>query len=302
MKNIGIDIGGTFIKSAIADEKGKILISSKTPTPKDGRLIPSAVLKVSHEMSDKLKIDFGEINSIGIGTTGVCDSKNGIVVSSANIENYSNLHICELIEKETGKDTFLDNDANCAALGEYVLSGECDSFVFITLGTGVGGGIVLSGKLLRGINCAAGEIGHMTIVKNGEKCNCGRYGCWERYASVSALVKSAVAAGMKGEVNGKTIFEYYKKGDDIARDVVTNWLEYVSEGICNTINIFQPDVVVIGGGVSREGDLILNPIKEFVKENSMTGRSQELLQTDIRISKLFNDAGVVGASFLYTQK
>lgn len=302
MKNIGIDIGGTFIKSAIVDEKGKILISSKTPTPKDGRMIPSLVAKISREMAQKLGVDFEKINSIGIGTTGVCDSKNGIVVSSANIENYSDLHICEFVKKECGKDTFLDNDANCAALGEYALSGECESFVFITLGTGVGGGIILSGKILRGVNCAAGEIGHMTIVQNGEKCNCGRYGCWERYASVSALVKSAIASGMKGEINGKTIFEYYKQGDPIAREVVDKWLCYVAEGVCNMVNIFQPEVIVIGGGVTREGDLILNPIKEFVGENSMTGRSKELLQTDIRISKLFNDAGVVGASFLYTQK
>lgn len=302
MKNIGIDIGGTFIKSAVVDNSGKILMSAKMPTPKDGREIPSAVVKICRELTKKCSLEKDDVNSVGIGTTGVCDSERGVVVSSANIKNYSDTHICEIVSKETGLDAFLDNDANCAALGEYIVTKEKpESFVFITLGTGIGAGIVYSGKILRGVNCAAGEIGHMIIRKDGRKCNCGRLGCWERYASVSALVHEGEIAKPGSEINGKTIFEMYKKGDGEIRPVVENWIEYVAEGICNTVNIFQPNVIVIGGGVSREGDLILNPIKKFVEENSMTGRS-DLKQTDIRAAKLFNDAGVVGASFLYTQK
>lgn len=303
MKNIGIDIGGTFIKSAIVDKKGKIIISAKTPTPKNGKEIPGAVISCCRELVLKANLNWEEINSVGIGTTGVCDSKKGIVISSANIENYDNTHICEEVEKAIGKSAFLDNDANCAALGEYIVSeNKPESFIFITLGTGVGGGIILSGKILRGVNCGGGEIGHVIIQKDGEACNCGRYGCWERYASVSALVRQTKNAGITGEVDGRTAFSLAQKGDERAVKVLNKWLEYVAEGICDMINIFQPELIVIGGGVSREGDKILNPVKKFVSENSMTGKISSLPQTRLQVSKLFNDAGVVGASFLYTQK
>ncbi len=303
MKNIGIDIGGTFIKSAIVDKKGKLVISSKTPTPKNGKDIPGVVITACRELVSKSNITWEEINSIGIGTTGICDSKQGIVVSSANIENYDNTHICDEIENALGKSTFLDNDANCAALGEYIVSDDKpESFIFVTLGTGVGGGIILSGKILRGVNFGGGEIGHIVIEKDGEECNCGRRGCWERYASVSALVRQTRNAGIDGEVNGKTAFELAEKGDERAKNVLDKWLGYVAEGICDMVNIFQPKLIIIGGGVSREGDKVLNPVKKFVKENSMTGKLDSLPQTEIKVSKLFNDAGVVGASFLYTQK
>ncbi|MBQ7876418.1 MAG: ROK family protein [Clostridia bacterium] len=303
MKNIGIDIGGTFIKSAIVDKKGKVIISAKTPTPKNGKDIPRAVISSCRELVSKANLNWDEINSVGIGTTGVCDSKRGIVISSANIENYDDTHICEEVEATLGKSAFLDNDANCAALGEYIVSEDKpESFIFITLGTGVGGGIILSGKILRGINCGGGEIGHVIIEKDGEVCNCGRQGCWERYASVSALVRQTKNAGITGEVDGRTAFSLAEKGDERAVKVLDKWLEYVAEGICDMVNIFQPGLIVIGGGVSREGDKILTPVKKFVSENSMTGKISSLPQTEIQVSKLFNDAGVVGASFLYTQK
>ncbi|MBQ7953396.1 MAG: ROK family protein, partial [Clostridia bacterium] len=295
MKNIGIDIGGTFIKSAIVDKKGKVIISAKTPTPKNGKDIPSAVIAACRSLVLKANISWDEINSVGIGTTGVCDSARGIVISSPNIANYDDTHICKEVNEALGKSTFLDNDANCAALGEYIVSEDKpESFIFITLGTGVGGGIILSGKILRGINCGGGEIGHVIIQKDGEKCNCGRCGCWERYASVSALVRQTKNAGITGEVDGRTAFNLAEKGDERAIKVLDKWVEYVAEGVCDMVNIFQPGLVVIGGGVSREGDKILNPIKKFVSENSMTGKISSLPQTKIQVSKLFNDAGVVG--------
>ncbi|MGM9551846.1 MAG: ROK family protein [Clostridia bacterium] len=302
MKNIGVDIGGTFIKCAIVDKKGNITASCKTPTPKMGSDIPDAVIDLIYSLLKKSNLTVDDIYTIGIGTTGICDSKNGIVITGANIEGYKNIEICRIIKEKTGKDTFIDNDANCAALGEYVAANvKCHSFIFITLGTGIGGGIILNGKILRGVNGGAGEIGHITLVKDGEKCNCGRKGCWERYASVSALSRQTREAGFTGEVNGKTVFEKSLKGDKVAQKVLDKWLNYVSEGICDMVNIFQPDLIVIGGGVSREGDRILKPVADFVNKNSMTGKITALKQTDIRISQLFNDAGVIGASFLYTQ-
>ncbi|MBR5536217.1 MAG: ROK family protein [Clostridia bacterium] len=301
MKNIGIDIGGTFIKAAIVENNGNIIISSKTPTPKEGTLLADKVIEIIDEIVKKSATDMNKIKSIGIGAPGVCDSKKGVIVSCPNIEGCKNISICSYIEKKTGIPTLLDNDANCAALGEYMVSDKrADSFVFVTLGTGVGGGIILDGKILRGINSAAGEIGHIVIDRNGERCNCGRYGCWERYASVSALVRQAKAAGLGQNVTGKSIFAEKYKGNKRADEVIEKWLSYVSEGICDMVNIFQSDEIVIGGGISREGDAITDSIKRFAEENSITDKN-ETRRTKIRVSRLFNDAGVVGASFLYTQ-
>lgn len=301
MKNIGIDIGGTFIKAAIVEKNGKIVLSSKTPTPQRGSEIPERVVEIIGDLTKRANVAMGDINSIGIGAPGVCDSKEGVIINCPNIPGCKNISICEYITKKTGVKSFLDNDANCAALGEYMTwDSKPEGFIFITLGTGVGGGIIIGGKILRGVNSAAGEVGHIVIVKDGEMCNCGRRGCWERYASVSALVRQSKAAGFTGDVSGRTVFEEKNKGNKRAEEVLDKWLEYVAEGICDMVNIFQPDVIVIGGGISREGDSILNPIKEFVNKNAMSDRACSA-QTEIKISGLFNDAGVVGAGFLYTQ-
>lgn len=301
MKNIGIDIGGTFIKAAIVEKGGKIVLSSKTPTPKNGEDIPEKTVEIIGELLEKTSLGTNDIESIGIGVPGVCDSKKGVIVNCPNIENCKEIAICDYIEKRFGVKTFLDNDANCAALGEYLVSEKkCDSFVFVTLGTGVGGGIIINGKILRGINSAAGEIGHIVLKKDGERCNCGRRGCWERYASVTALVRQGKKAGMTGNVSGRSIFADLNRGSVKAREVIDGWLSYVAEGICDLVNIFQPDEIVIGGGISREGDIIIEPIKKFVGEHSITD-SRYGKNTCIKVSRLFNDAGVVGASFLYTQ-
>ncbi len=301
MKNIGIDIGGTFIKAAIVENTGKIILSSKTPTPKTGDAIPGKTAEIIDDLLVRTGITADEISHIGIGVPGLCDCKNGVIVSCTNIEGCENIRICDYMREKFKVEAYLDNDANCAALGEYLVSEvKPESFVFVTLGTGVGGGIIINGRLVRGINSAAGEVGHIVLVKNGERCNCGRRGCWERYASVTALVRRAKAHGFTGNVSGRSIFADKYKGNKRADEVISGWLEHVAEGICDLVNIFQPEELVIGGGISREGDVILNPIRKFVEKNSIDdSRCQK--KTDIKISRLFNDAGVVGASFLYTQ-
>lgn len=300
--NIGADVGGTFIKCGVVNEEGKVISSLKVPTP-DGALVPEAIAGAAAEAVRLSGLSMAEISSIGIGTTGICDSAAGVVVSSPNIPHYDNVDICGYVSEKLGKPSYIDNDANCAALGEYAVSGDkADNFIFVTLGTGVGGGIIEGGRLLRGINGGAGEIGHITFVYGGEKCSCGRSGCWERYASVSALARQSAAAGFKGRVTGRTAFESAKRGDELGKRVIKAWIDYVAAGVCDLVNIFQPDKIVIGGGVSREGDTILLPIQRYVAENSMTGKMKSLKQTKIEVSKLFNDAGLVGAAFLYTQK
>ncbi len=301
MKNIGIDVGGTFIKAAIVENTGKVILSSKTPTPKNGADIPCKTAEIIEDLLVRSEVGLEEIAHIGIGVPGVCDSKKGIIINCPNIEECKNIKICDYIKNKFNVEAYLDNDANCAALGEYIVSEvKPESFVFVTLGTGVGGGIIINGKLLRGINSAAGEIGHIVLKKDGERCNCGRYGCWERYASVTALVRQAKRAGFTGNVSGRSIFADRIKGSKKADEVISDWLSYVAEGICDLVNIFQPEEIVIGGGISREGDIILNPVKKFVEENSITDKHYSK-NTNLRISRLFNDAGVVGASFLYTQ-
>ncbi|MCD8048975.1 MAG: ROK family protein [Clostridia bacterium] len=300
MVSVGVDVGGTFIKCAAVDDEGKILFSTKAPTP-DGQMVAQVCADLAEECLKGAGIDARDARSVGIGTTGHCDTKMGVLLDCKNIKNYNNIKMCEYVSHRTGLDAYIDNDANCAALGEYMMQGgeKKDNFIFVTLGTGVGGGIIIDGKLLRGVNGAAGEIGHMVLFPDGEMCNCGRRGCWERYASTSALVRQS--AGLSANPTGRTAFDLAEKGDRKAREVLDKWIYYVSLGVCDLVNIFQPDVIVIGGGVSREGEKIVEPVRKFVAENSMTGKTAGVMQTEIKTSKLFNDAGVIGASFLYTQ-
>ena len=201
----------------------------------------------------------------------------------------------------------IENDANAAAYGEYEINGNgAKSFIFITLGTGVGGGIVLDGKIYRGFNGTGAELGHTPLVYNGETCSCGHKGCWESYASVTALIKQTKAAIEKnpdslmvsivneeGKVSGRTAFMAAKQGDKDAQAVVNQYVEYVAEGILGMINIFQPEKLLIGGGISKEGDYLLNPIKEYVEKYDY---NKYLPKAEIGIATLFNDAGIIGAA------
>lgn len=296
---VGADVGGTAIKCGVVNEEGKILSSVKLPTP-EAEKIEEKISEAARGAVECAGLEMKDIASIGVGMPGICDPSGGIAVSCPNIPNLKNKNICAALEKNLGVEAYIDNDANCAALGEFISFGTGENFIFVTLGTGIGGGIITDGKLLRGINGGAGEIGHMTFRFGGEKCGCGRHGCWERYASVSALSRRMREAGFP-EANGRTAFEAALRGSKAAKKVLDTWLTFVAEGICTLVNIFQPDTVVIGGGVSREGDTLLRPIREYAAKYSMTA-GLNLPQTRIEASRLFNGAGLVGAAALYTQK
>ena len=305
---IGIDLGGTNIAAGLVTEEGKILAQTSTPTLSERPIeeIVADMARVSKEVVQKAGYTMEDVKAVGIGSPGSIDNKNGIVVYANNLK-ISHVPLVEMLQKHIDLPMNLENDANAAAFGEYIQSGHgCESFVCVTLGTGVGGGIVLNGHIYRGFNGAGGELGHMTLVHDGEPCTCGKKGCWEAYASVTALIRQTKAAMEKhpdslmnkiareaGKVSGRTAFEAAKAGDSAGQAVVDQYLRYVADGIAGVVNIFQPNLIVIGGGISREGDYLLGPIRKFVEENTYC---QDIPNTQIEIAQLFNEAGIIGAA------
>lgn len=305
---IGIDLGGTNIAVGLVDDDGKITAKDSTPTLKERDY--KEIVKDMAELSKKLLLDNGysedDVNAVGIGSPGTIDNSRGIVVYANNIK-MEHAPVAEEFKKYIDKPVNMENDANAAAYGEYIASGgNAQSFVFMTLGTGVGGGIIINGDIYRGFNGAGAEIGHSSIVFDGKECTCGKKGCLEVYASVTALIDQTREAMEKhpeslmhkwvekeGHVSGRTAFECAKAGDETALAVKNAYIRYVAEGINNMINIFQPEKFVIGGGISKEGNILLEPIKEFVYKNDY---NKFMPKTEISIAKLYNDAGIIGAA------
>ena len=309
MYYVGIDLGGTNIAAGLVDEKGNILSKDSIPTmrERDWREIVRDMAAIAEKVVKDGGHTLEEIEAVGIGCPGSIDKEHGVVVFSNNIVMH-NAPVADEFRKYIDLPVFLENDANAAALGEYAAFGEgISSFVFFTLGTGVGGGIILDGKVWSGFNGAGGEIGHQTLIFGGEPCTCGRRGCLEAYASVTALIrqtKEAMAAHPEsmmnewaekndGRVSGRTAFECAKLGDAVAIGVRDRYIEYVADGVASIVNVLQPQVVAIGGGISREGDVLLEPIKKYFAENDY---NKYMPKTEIRIAKLFGDAGIVGAA------
>lgn len=307
---IGIDLGGTNIAAGLVSEDGKILCQASTPTMNERDAIE--IVKDMAALVNKLAKDYGielsAIKGVGIGSPGSIDSENGVVVYSNNLK-MEKFPLAKELNKLIGLPVTVDNDANCAAMGEYVgYESKIKDFIFITLGTGVGGGIILNGNMLHGFNGAAGEVGHTVIVTDGEPCSCGRKGCWEAYASVTGLIRQTKAAMEKnpdslmheyakkeGAVTGRTSFDAAKAGDMAAQEVVNQYAVYVAEGIANLENIFQPEMICIGGGISREGEYLVGPIRDFVSKNRY---NKYMKKTEIVTAKLFNEAGIIGAAMI----
>lgn len=311
---IGIDFGGMYIKYGLVSKIGKIIDKEKISTPtgcdyvRTVDIIKSVVqlLSVGHNMP---------ISGIGIGAPGVVDGEKGIVRLSGNL-GWENKPLAEDLSAKLGIPVTLANDANAAAFGEYVCGAGSDykSVVLITLGTGVGSGIVLNGKLYEGNEGAGAELGHEVIRMDGEKCACGRRGCFEAYASATALIKQTKRAmgkdkestlwrlcgGDIGLVNGKTAFDGAKGGDKTAKRVVSNYLRYLSEGLANIANTFRPEAILIGGGISAQGDTLTKPLQKRVNK-LMLGHGR-YASVKILAATLGNDAGLVGAAMLAKEK
>lgn len=303
----GIDLGGTYIKCGIVSSDGKLVIKDKIPTgsQRHHTEIIEDMAELVKNLSKKADVT---VDAVGIGSPGTVDSKNGIIVYSNNID-WKNVPLCEIIEDILKIPVFITNDANAAALGEsYMGAGkDYDSIVLVTLGTGVGGGIVLNGKLYEGGYSAGAEIGHTLIRMNGEKCTCGRRGCLEAYASATALINRTRAAMLRhpdsimwslcggniDNADGKTPFDAMKSGDRAAKKVVKDYIRYLSEGITDFCNVFRPDAVLIGGGVCAQGETLLKPIRKFVESHIFGG--VEYAPVKILTATLGNDAGIYGA-------
>lgn len=312
MYRIGIDLGGTNIAAAIVDDINKITqkLSVKTESEKGFDYIVKLMAGLVNELCELGNIKLTEISGIGIGSPGSIDSKNGIVKYSNNIK-LENTPLAQKLREYINMPIFLSNDANCAALGEVVAGAAagCSNAIMITLGTGVGGGIVIDGKIFDGSDSYGAELGHTMLIMNGEKCTCGRNGCWEAYASATGLINqtkkaisqnpdSIMAKSVKNEleVSGRTAFEASRLGDESAQEVVNNYISYVAEGIIDMINIFRPEIVLLGGGVCNEGDYLLNPLREYVA--SKIYGAGILSTPPIIRAVLGNDAGIIGAASL----
>lgn len=308
-KRIGIDLGGTNIAAGVVDDAGHIIYKASIPTlaKRPAEEIAEDMAKLCADITDGAGCSMSDIEAVGVGCPGTVDSKNGIVSYACNLR-MENTPLGTMLEEKLGKKVILENDANAAAFGEYVVNGDkAESFVLITLGTGVGGGVIIDGRLLRGFNCAGGELGHIVINADGsEVCSCGLKGCWEAYASVTALIRQTKEAMQKdagssmhewvrehGKVSGRTAFDCAKKGDKTAKAVVEQYVRYVGTGLISILNIFQPNKILIGGGISKEGEYLLNPLREYVYAGDYNKHSEK---TKIEVATLFNDAGIIGAA------
>ena len=314
MYKLGIDLGGTNIVAGVVDENYNVVATAKVKTncPRPAEEIIDDMAKVTFEAIEKAGLTIDDIDYMGVGAPGSINPENGFIPYSNNI-NFVNVPLSDMLKERVGKDFFIDNDANAAAYGEFLAgSGKGTShFIAITLGTGVGSGIIIDGKLFYGSNFAGGELGHTAIQVDGEDCTCGRKGCWEAYASATALIRQTKAKMLENKdsvmwemvggdiekVSGRTSFDAMRKGDKAGKEVVDQYIRYVGIGLINSINIFQPQVLCIGGGISHEGDTLIKPLVEMVdKENYFRGDAE--LKTVIKTATLGNDAGIIGAAYL----
>lgn len=313
MYRIGVDLGGTNIVVGVVDEASKIITKAKRKTscPRPAEEIFKDVAACIKTAMENAKITAADIKSIGVGTPGSVNKADG-VIDYANNLGFDKVPARKILSEFFDIPVYLENDANCAALGEAVAGAgnNAQNFVAITLGTGVGSGIIVNGKILNGCNDAAGEMGHLVIAMDGEPCTCGRRGCWEAYSSATALVKQTKAAMEANKdsymwelveqninkVNGRTAFDAMRKGDATGKAVVDEYIRMLSIGITNVINVFQPDVLCVGGGIGCEGENLLAPVRAHVEKDRYSVHSTK--QTKICAAVLGNDAGIIGAALL----
>lgn len=317
MHYAGIDLGGTNIAVGILDKNLKMIKKGSAPT--NGNRHYSEIIRdmalLTLRLLEETGLSVEDIPYIGIGSPGTADRESGYLLYSNNIK-FNNVPMRQEMQKYINLPVYLENDANCAALAEGLVGAarDVEDSITVTLGTGVGGGIILGNRIFTGSNGMAGEIGHVVIGQGGEKCTCGRDGCWEAYASATALIRQTRQAALEDpstaihdlvqgnldQINAKTAFDAMRQGDAAGIRVVNQYIRYLAEGIANMINIFQPAKIVIGGGISKEGETLLQPLRKIVQEMTYFGGGN-IPQTRIVCAETGNDAGIIGAAILGIQ-
>lgn len=313
MFRIGVDVGGTNIAVGIVNDSYQIIkkMSVKTSEASTPSEMVAAIAGAVKELMESMGLENQDIEAIGVGVPGTAEPETGKVLYANNL-GFEDVEFLTVLKTALGEDlsgkVYFDNDANAAAIGEYITGGyQADNFVMVTLGTGVGGGIIINGQVIRGCNYAAAEFGHMAINIDDCDCNCGRKGCFEDYASASALMgeaweamntpagKSSLLwekADKKEELSGEIFFEAVRANDAIAQGVLNNYCYYLAEGLTNIINILQPEVLVLSGGITRAADLFLDKVKDKVAREVYSRTSKR--NTEILVARGISDAGDVG--------
>ena len=312
MVYVGIDLGGTSIKAGLVDEQGKILCKATCPTlvERGARPVVDDMAKLSLEVIEKGGYTLNDVKAIGIGLPGIQDPRTGIVPFCTNLY-WHEVPVIEWMQETIQKPIYIGNDATVAGLAESVagVSAGIENSVFLTLGTGVGGGIVLGGKVYSGTNGVGSELGHMITVIDGEPCTCGNRGCWERYASATALIRmgreaaekhpeSLIATSVNGkldDITAKTVIDAAKAGDAVANEVFERYVYYLCAGLVNIINFIDPEVIVLGGGVSHAGQFLLDAVNRRLPSMVFY---KTMPYARVALATLGNDAGIIGAAML----
>ena len=308
MIRIGIDLGGTNIAVGAVNERHEIIARCSVPTgaERPAQAVIADMCAAVEEALRRAGLTAADCASIGIGSPGTCDPETGVVARAYNL-GWKDVPVCRMLTEHFGLPAHLGNDANCAALAEVVAGAAAGrrDVVLITLGTGVGGGIIIGGKIYAGMRGAGAELGHTVLVLDGEPCTCGRRGCWEAYSSATALIRQACQAAARhpdsllarlADVNGKTVFDAADRGDETARAVVDRYCDYLGAGLVNIVNALAPEVILIGGGISRQGERLLAPVRRYVERNCFGGKDGAV--PVIAPAKLGNEAGIIGAAAL----
>lgn len=318
MYYIGVDIGGTNLKAGLVNEAGLLLATEKmkVATLTDPAKMAWTLYALIQKLCETVRISMDHIASVGVGVPGTVEIHYGTIQYTCNLP-WRNVPLRKLFHQLSPLPFYMENDANCAALAEYYVGAGQGSkrFITITLGTGIGGGVIHNGKISHGANGMAGEVGHMVIERNGDPCPCGRKGCWERYASAVALkrltqrfmdenpdsILHQVVEENNGHVSGQSAFIAARRGCPVGQQVCDQYIEYLAEGITNLVNIYQPDTLAIGGGVSNEEDSqLLLPVRRLVEERSLPCAKEK--RTRIVKAELGTQAGLIGAALLGKNK
>jgi glucokinase len=312
---LGIDLGGTNISVGLVNEKGELLAKTTTPTM-NGRNaddILDDMARLCYKLLSDMNLKVEDVHSLGVGLPGLMDKEKGVLIYANNL-NFDNVNVVKEMQKRIDLPVYIENDANCAAIGEITCGAAHGdkNVIYVTLGTGVGAGIIINGKVFDGAFGGGGEAGHMVIIAEGELCTCGRKGCWEAYASAYALRREGRIAAAKypnGKIyelvdgnikliDAKTVFDAAELGDEKALEIIDWYIKYVAIGLVNLVNIFQPEAIVIGGGICAQGDRVIKPVTRILHDRVYGGQ----LKTKIAVATLGNDAGIVGAAIIGRDK